>query len=501
MMPWQPPNIAHLPLDGRPPNLHHMQRLAGIAGVELHTPPREALAGPASPADPERIGEWLDAREGECSHLLLSLDALCYGGLVQSRRARPRVAAAEVAERVKQFKFNTPDCEVYPYAVLPRGLPGDASGADPEELRDLLERLATRAQSPLESGNLPTGLGASTRRYLRRRFRYLRYLRELIGELGKISRTVVVGCDDVVSPRWVNREREWLSGELDGSLGDKLVVLDGADELAQMLLAKTLAPTLQDTRLPLEILYPEGLHLRGRFESADLARSLYRRCRFLGLEASHFRRLSQVEEVMFLVNWPQGLQADHLDRPEGEAEREELLVRKQIRKRMKTVLEDLRYLPRLQVADVAWANGGAPEWWGAFADEERMKFPVAYSGFNTSANALGSALATWVAARYPGSDEREQYRFALERMLDDFYYQVRFRNTVREELEEDGLDPDLPAPEWDRWEEMAERFTERCERFLERLDGMDKLPVEPGEYSVTVEFPWQRAFEAEVKLV
>ena len=82
--------LLYLPLDDRPPNL------APCAWGVVLCPPREAYRGPEG-ADLEALRAWLLATPGR--GLVASLDALAYGGLVQSRHLplAPEDALARLA--------------------------------------------------------------------------------------------------------------------------------------------------------------------------------------------------------------------------------------------------------------------------------------------------------------------------------------------------------------------------------------------------------------------
>jgi hypothetical protein len=81
--------VLFLPLDDRPVTYVYPQLIAKAAGITPVVPPRSLMGSLLAPAKVEAITSWVDAaisRERP-SAMLLCLDTLLYGGLVNSRRS------------------------------------------------------------------------------------------------------------------------------------------------------------------------------------------------------------------------------------------------------------------------------------------------------------------------------------------------------------------------------------------------------------------------------
>ena len=101
------PNLAYIPLDNRPPNWTPC-----TWGLVLCPPPE--LYKNREGADPAALSAWLTATRPE--RLVASLDALMYGGLVQSRSSEISVSVALERLRVLEpLKANT-----WAFGVIPR---------------------------------------------------------------------------------------------------------------------------------------------------------------------------------------------------------------------------------------------------------------------------------------------------------------------------------------------------------------------------------------------
>jgi Protein of unknown function (DUF4127) len=113
----QTPNpIALIPLDSRPANASLPVAIAKMGQLEMVTPPAEMLGTAVKPADAQAIRAWLDTVQP--SALVVSLDALAYGGLVQSRTSL--ISADAAWDNLWSAWFWHLSSPVYAFIVIPR---------------------------------------------------------------------------------------------------------------------------------------------------------------------------------------------------------------------------------------------------------------------------------------------------------------------------------------------------------------------------------------------
>jgi Protein of unknown function (DUF4127) len=108
--------IALIPLDSRPANSSLPVAIAAMGNLEMLTPPPEMLGTALKPADAQAIRNWLDGVQP--SALVVSLDALAYGGLVQSRSAQ--ISADAAWNNLWSAWFWHLSSPVYAFVVIPR---------------------------------------------------------------------------------------------------------------------------------------------------------------------------------------------------------------------------------------------------------------------------------------------------------------------------------------------------------------------------------------------
>lgn len=110
--------IAFLPLDSRPTTRILPLMIAELSGKTVVTPPRELLGDAKQGANLEGLKSWLET-QNDSEALYIALDALAYGGLVQSRSST--ISAEEALknlEPVRQYaQLGKP---VYASITIPR---------------------------------------------------------------------------------------------------------------------------------------------------------------------------------------------------------------------------------------------------------------------------------------------------------------------------------------------------------------------------------------------
>jgi Protein of unknown function (DUF4127) len=106
-----------LPLDSRPATSTLPASIAALSGNAVSLPPTELLGNAQQGADPLKLQAWLSAQP-TTGPLIVSLDALAYGGLVQSRTSP--LSAAEALARLAPIRARAGTQPTYAFITLPR---------------------------------------------------------------------------------------------------------------------------------------------------------------------------------------------------------------------------------------------------------------------------------------------------------------------------------------------------------------------------------------------
>lgn len=93
--------ILFVPLDNRPVCLEYSVNSMQAAGWNVETPPEEYIASNHRSGNPDKLYEWLAERAPLANAVIVSSDAMLYGGLVDSRTHHiDREVLKERAERL-----------------------------------------------------------------------------------------------------------------------------------------------------------------------------------------------------------------------------------------------------------------------------------------------------------------------------------------------------------------------------------------------------------------
>ena len=507
-------HVILVPLDGRPPCRQFVIDAGRISGTEVVTPPHEIQDYYSQPGDTKAMRQWLldAAATGKTDAIFLSIDQLLYGGLLTARekQAAPGEIEALLAF-LRELHAANPDVPIYAFSILPRLTPQDTiDGYD--ERRDIMaySRLAGRqaAGLPVDETKLAALKAkippASLERYLAH-FRENATLNERLIDLtheGTLAR-LVLGQDDGEEYGIPNIEKYALLDYIKSlGLSDRQVFLThGADEIALSLLAAWHneqtgyapkifvaynAPGTRDRVMPYMavstgVCTEEKIRLTG----GSLAASP---------EEADFTLLVSTNDTDKDTLWSRGACVR--------------LLEDNLAKGQPTALVDLSkhfnadetVLPQLIAA----------------------AFPVnhllAYAGWNTTSNAIGTAVAQACLYRSSLPDVRDddqaiglaaaQVRFLENRILEDYFYLKEDIDIINGTLKKAGYTntADLDLDRNYRWANMMLRASmTRHLRVYRQTDAFRApFPVDAPSGTIWLQlhdlqadmsFPWPRTFE------
>ncbi len=269
----------------------------------------------------------------------------------------------------------------------------------------------------------------------------------------------------------------------------------GTDETAMLLLARAVCG-----HSSLEIVWPyAGAEEQvGRYEGKNLAQVLASQAQWLNaalLPEGQSGPGSAVPQIFIYAPWQSQLEACH--QAEGKSDLPEPLWSTWQQK----VAASLEAGKQVYIADLAYANGGSRQLVSWLIQSGAVAKIAGYSAWNTLGNALGTilawaALASWRRAcpKFKASPaeqarlEKEQRRFLLERLLDDYFYQTLIRPQLSARVggafvllgkeQQLALESEILAQEKSYLAQLVQAWPEK------------KLSP-----SLKVELPWHRLFE------
>lgn len=508
------PRILYIPLDERPCNCIYPQYIARIGGAELDTVPRELLGRFKQPADIDVLWNWVFEHAAQSDALILSMDMLLYGGIVPSRlhhltdeelRARQ--------ERLRELRRKVPDVPIYAFQLITRAPARNGSGEEPDYYEQhgydifrygVLRDKETVSALSEEEANEKQGILARvpadvlddflTRRRLN--FECNRRMLRMFAD-GTVNH-LVIPLDDCFTYSYAPSERRKLSAEC-AELGilSGVAMYPGADEMGCTLVARALC-SFAGLRPSVWTDYASqpGRLTAPAYEDRPICETAPHHILCAGGQEA---LTPQTADIALLINPP----TPFSNRIKFEMDRRKLYMEPD-RNFPAFLNRTQQYLDAgliCAVADCAIPDG-ADECLMQFLCEQHMLERIhCFSGWNTSSNALGTALAHAVAlacrdrlGAVPEETEHLSAEFRTMRILEDWAYMTHVRQDVSDRIAA-GQYPSVTDVRYLREAspEIAREIEDRLRRFA--AERLGTLP-----YEITVSLPWKRMFEIELTL-
>lgn len=446
--------IAFIPIDNRPVCSTLAQMTAEIDDyIEFSTPPREFAGGLTKTADINALIDWLEHLEPQDA-LILPLDTLIYGGLIPSRRCEGDLDFFK--KRVGKLKnILTDKCaKIYAVSSIMRISNNNINQEEKEYWAQYGEKIFKYSYDMSKNGfaqtDVPQEILNDYLQTRKRNFEINKILLNLKNE--KIFDTLVFSKDDCASYGFnvdEAKELEVLGG----------FTKTGADEIPLSLLSRAITDYYkQKIKICPIFLEPEHKNLISNYEDVSVVDSVRGQIELAGCEIS----AQNEADILLYVN--------NFKKRQGE-----------IVMNTPTEMFEGNFAPPQKpyiTADVCFANGADNNFINAlFKNDIDDKYFYGYSGWNTTANTLGSlicaALVKFFARRY---NKDNFLKLQTVRFLDDWAYQANIRQTLKE--------PDIYklAAEMKPYEEII-------------ADKLNK------NFEIEYSFPWDRLFETEVRII
>jgi hypothetical protein len=472
--------------------------LGALAGIAVLTPPRASIGRYLEPGDPAAIASWLDSSAtAGAGAFVVSSDMIAYGGLVAARA--PETAPSDALARLRRLAALRSERPGVPLDVFgtimrlaPTGVPAigaargyyatgatvDAIAAyanlpDPPQTVEQSEK-ASRLRAQIGEGTLAAYLGSRARDRDADLF-----VLQLAAE-GSIDR-VVLGQDDAGPQGLHLRDVAALGAALRAwHLQDRASIEPGADELGMVLVARAFARAA-GWQPSVRVVYSRASAalVNDRLEYVPIDVTISRL-----IAASGARRVASDADLDLYVRVAENDPAEEAAFVDG-------------------IVAGAGAGRSVAVADLTFLHGPSP------SDEQQALVKAliarnaaaridAFASWNTTANTVGTALATAIAAgsgrRLGTYDRRAHAQFLLNRYSDDYAFHQFVRPGLNAELRAAGADTSLLLPE------VAQEASSqnRAQLWPLALDLARQLFPEYRDGGLTITLPWDRTFETEL---
>ncbi|WP_293910192.1 DUF4127 family protein [Deinococcus sp.] len=333
-----PPSLAQVlvPLDSRPATSTLPAAIAALGGGAVSLPPAELLGNAQRGADPEKLQAWL-AGQPTTGPLIVSLDALAYGGLVQSRTSD--LSADQALARLAFLRVRARSQPTYAFITLPRSPDATNRARNLEVARQMM---AWAAQG--------------------------------------VFRELHVTWDDALPGSPAPQEAAALAV---GAPANALLY-PGADEVLASLVARALSP--QSAKLRVEYSDPSKQGAVIKYEGVPLSGSVALHAQASGFELSTGELSTEKAST-------EKASTDSLSTDSTAPLTLYVYNGGDSRRSALRISALLRGGAQVAVADVAAVNQGNPRLWSDLATLRRPANLVALAAWGTPGNNIGTALA------------------------------------------------------------------------------------------------------------
>jgi hypothetical protein len=419
---------------------------------------------------------------------------LLYGGLIGSRTGTETLEEIKLRltmlEKIRRLR---PRLRLYVSTTVMRMPQYSSSDEEPDYYADygreiflysqfthryeVLQQDADHAQAESYRQKIPPAVLSD---YLRRRERNFLINQALIAlvKRGVIDRLTVT-MDDNAEFGLFKKEAAALE-KLSSDVRRRVAIYPGADE-AQLTMLSHLVSA--NRRVPVFVAYrfPQAKRLIPAFEGQPLEDSIKRQIAAAGGSVSH--DLKRASCLLYVNNFQEkntfaGQQPPF---PLASGEPFEAWLR---RAGVEVAPSQL-----LIIADNRYFNGSDTELIASLFASPIVQQRLAYAGWNTSGNTLGSAISLGVLRWYSKAGPEVYRRLLWARFMEDWAYMVEGREMLRRDMQQRGVNQFGGTPLEAGYETLLQRhFNQRAtliNRFLH------------SNYRVgSVFFPWHRLFEA-----
>lgn len=479
-------SIALLPLDNRPVSYLLPKQIADFSGVNLILPERENLGDLKRGSNLPYIETWLNDTVGtgrdQSLQLIIALDNLVYGGLVQSRKhsksldeLKRKISFIKELNKIKKYGFssilrisNNNNAEeekeywkdygekIFNWSILMHKV---GRGVKEERIshEELIEKWYQSAKL------IPSDILSDYKGHRDKNFTInLEWLESLHNNC---FQHLIFSCDDSSKYGMNVVEAEYLKEEIKKHNFSKLAtVTSGTDETPLVLLTKAI---LEKSKIkPAISIYfnsIEGMNQNAKYESCSIYASVLNQLKILDIEIKELEK----SDIALYIHLADSIQGDHIF---GELPKD---TKNNASKLIKFLEETSK--PFILI-DLAYANGADP-----VLIELLLKAKInwnmcyGYAAWNTCTNSIGSALAIginrWIAEMRKTFSKEAFKKCLLTRFLDDYAYQTQIRHSKITEQE----------------------INEKIKTYVQKFSTLLSL----DNIKVNCKLPWKRSFEVE----
>lgn len=488
--------ILYVPQDDRPVDYEYTVSTAEAAGYQVLTPPAQYLSGMNFHGSPDKLMAWVDANAGKADAMVLSIDSLVYGGLVDSRKHNlPMETLTARLEKVEALHKSHKNVPIYVFSTVMRSPWAGGKGVEPDyyltmgsdiyQLASLQAKMDEEGLNPQERNDWFAIMRRVPMEYLQdwynRRRKNMSINYRLIDDARKgVFTYYSLGHDDNSVSTQSSLESKYLEMAGTGIPKTAFGSFPGADQLGLLLITRA-SNDFNNYHPKITVIYPLGGGEKTvpRYDGQAIGKTI----------ASH---VEAIGGTMVDNEWPDLLLAVNTPLTTSTTESanfENFPIMLQSTRDFLTQIEKAVNLDiPVSIVDMAFSNGSDNTLVYGLYQDKMMYRLAAYNGWNTASNSVGYGIAQGVLSKYMTADAHRD--MLTTQYLDNWAYQANVRDYIyrmQQKLEAGVVTQYYPTLN----EELQSRTKEQLQRYASTYLGIDPKTVD-------VALPWQRLFEVYV---
>lgn len=487
-------DLILVPLDNRPVTYLLPEQILRLAGISCSLPPRSLLGSLNTEAQVDVLNTWLQNKLSERpdSPLILCIDTLTYGGLINSRRSSSsETVIQEQVKILETWKTRFPQRQILAQSSILRVSDNYDNTEEKEywarfgreiyQWSEILHKVSKGIPVPAETiQTTETRIPLEIRKdYLAMRRRNFKLNTKLVDYVEKgILDFLILSQDDSGTFGLNVLEKDKLLQQAEQiGVREKIASYPGSDETILTLITRTLMDNCHNKpSVAIRFNDQQGKTTTCLYEGQSLENSIKGQICAAGLAET--TETDQADIVVLVHSPVNAEQGDHIHIP-GLTDRRHVGSEEAAKKTI-AILETIA--GPVVIVDAVYANGADPLLIDMLLSRpELLQKLHGYAGWNTTGNSAGCALAMG-AATWFAQQNHYQYQAHLKsllfiRLADDWAYQTVVRQNI-------SANPSSA--------ELSQGMAPHLERIARALE------FTPGP--VRVSSPWNRKFEVEVQL-
>ena len=488
--------ILYVPQDDRPVDYAYTVKIAEDAGYTVLTPPRQYLSGSNFHGSPDELMNWVETHASEADAMVLSVDSLVYGGLVDSRKHN--LDMNTIMNRLKNVESlhgkysRTP---IYVFSTVMRSPWAGGKGVEPDyylqtgndiyQLAALQNKADTGTLTPEERSDWFAIMSRVPLEYLQdwynRRKKNMAVNYRLIDDAKNgVFTYFSLGHDDNSAHTQSALEAKYL--EMRGKDVPKTAFgsFPGADQLGLLLITRA-NNDFNNYHPKVTVIYPLGGGEKTvpSYDGQAIGKTIAEHIEAIGGTVTD----SEKPDLLLAVNTPLTTSTTESNSFENFP-----IMLDSTKEFLGHIESAVKADIPVSIVDMAFSNGADNTLvYGLYQDKMMYKV-AAYNGWNTASNSVGYGLSQGILSRYMSESAHKD--MLTTNYLDNWAYQANVRNylyRMQKSMEAGRLRRYYPT-------EMGE-LQGLAKLELQRY-AQTYLEVDPKTVEVTL--PWNRLFEVYV---